>query len=121
MTERDDDRLEAFFTAARATTPEPSQDLLARVLADAAEVSLGGGARLLPPPARASRLRQAFEAMGGWTAAGGLVAASAAGLWIGLAPPDGVATMTAALFGVEEGYDLFDEIDSFMTEVTLDG
>ena len=91
--DQDDIRaLDACFEAARAAPLEPSPELLARVLADAdAEY-----ARTAMPPARvqplprAGRLGQAIRTLGGWPAMGGLAAATVAGIWIGLSPPEGV-------------------------------
>ena len=105
MDEQDD--LERLFARARADTalPEP---LAVRMLADATRLQ---AMRARPP--RWRRLGdQLLETLGGWYGAGGLAAACAAGLWLGLAPPAGlpdpVALMvaqggdgTADLFGSE--------------------
>lgn len=93
-TDRDDTALAALFAAARAETPAPGSDLMARVLADALEAQAGfapgrGGIPVplsSPVPAQ-SRWRQLVAALGGWPALGGLAMAGLAGLWIGVSPP----------------------------------
>ncbi|MFO7758576.1 MAG: hypothetical protein R6V26_08870 [Roseovarius sp.] len=75
--------LEAFFHAARRTAPAPSEDMLARVLADAETVRTAAQVRR-PGTARRARLR---DRLGGWPAMAGLATATLAGLWIGAALP----------------------------------
>lgn len=89
--------LDACIEAARAAQLEPSDAFLARVLADAEAVQ----SEIERPPARAprargGRLRQAVRALGGWPAMGGLAAATLAGIWIGISPPEGVQAYLAA-------------------------
>ena len=98
--ERHEARLEAAFEAARAARPEPSADLMARVLADA-EASQAGftatpGARARP---RYGYLRQFFEALGGWPAMAGLTAAGIAGVWLGVSPDVGLSDALASFLG----------------------
>ena len=77
------DPLDEFFEAARNAPAHPSDDLMARVAADAA--------REAPRPAQPARVRPGiFETLGGWPALGGLVTATVAGVWIGVANPLGV-------------------------------
>lgn len=88
--------LDALFVAARAEPLRPSAELTSRILADAAQVQAWQAqtAAAENPVHRGlnrglRHLWQQFQAsIGGWPAVGGLAAASAAGLWIGLAPPD---------------------------------
>ncbi|SPH17182.1 hypothetical protein DEA8626_00698 [Defluviimonas aquaemixtae] len=87
----DDDRLEAFFEAARKRAPEASDALMARVAADAV--------REMPRarPAGPSLRSRFLDVIGGWQGIGGLMTATAAGLWIGyagLADPAGLVTDT---------------------------
>lgn len=88
MTERDDrpengqdngqdGGLEAFFAAARAETPAPAPDFMAR-LAEDAVARMPRGPGLWP---------QLKAALGGWAGMTGLATACAAGLWIGISPP----------------------------------
>jgi len=87
MSEHEDHDLEMFFRAARADAPEPSEALMARVLADAEAA--------LPPVAAAdcaastggvgATASWVERLLGGWRAMGGLATATVAGLWIGYA------------------------------------
>lgn len=84
--DRDTDMLDAAFAAARTGAPAPSGDLLDRIMMDADAV-LHGGVQSRPRPRRAPLRAMLFEAIGGWPSLGGLVAATVAGLWIGVSPP----------------------------------
>lgn len=98
--------LEDLFAAARAEPPAVPDQLTAAILEDAARVQPGLQAAA---PARRARLplwRQLTEAIGGWPALGSLAAASAAGLWIGVAPPSFVPD-PAALAGYEDSGSAF--------------
>ena len=85
---RDDDDagLTAFFDAARTMSPEPDAALLARILDDAET------AQISARPARLRRNRPDWSAIwrtfGGWPSMAGLTAATAAGIWIGVAAPE---------------------------------
>ncbi len=88
----DDLFLEAHFDAARREDRGVPPDLAARMLADAMRVQ---AERTVPDPrarsvagAASGLVQQFMRVLGGWPALGGLVAASAAGVWIGVAPPD---------------------------------
>lgn len=81
----DDAGLQVLFDAAREARPSPSDDLMARIVADAADEQ--------PDPAMSraaqpSVFRQILDALGGWPALGGLVTAAATGVYIGFAQPD---------------------------------
>lgn len=105
MTEEHDNDalLEAHFRAARDFPAEPGADLLARVMADA-EATQERLSRQAPVevPARSGRLAEMFRALGGWPAVAGLSTATLAGIWIGVAAPDGLATTAVALMGAGE-------------------
>lgn len=80
--------LDGLFAQARETRPGLPEGLQAAILADAAAVQ---AERLAPEPempARGGFWLQLRQAVGGWPSLGGLVAASAAGLWIGFAGPE---------------------------------
>ncbi|QFT93793.1 hypothetical protein FIU86_13155 [Roseovarius sp. THAF9] len=106
-TGKPDDELSAAFAAARRTAPEPDADFLARVLGDAeavqdrlneAEVAEREATRRRG--ARASvGWRGVFRALGGWPAVTGLSAAAITGLWLGVAPPDGVSATAQLVWG----------------------
>ncbi|MBY6139258.1 hypothetical protein KUV26_07385 [Leisingera daeponensis] len=104
--------LEDMFAAARADPPALPLHLNTAILADAARVQPGGQTAANVRAERQPMWRQLIEAVGGWPALGGLTAACAAGLWIGMAPPSFVPD-PAALAGYEENgtavpYDSYD-------------
>lgn len=97
-----DPDLEVFFEAARAE-PVPSDDLVARVLADAARLQADQTV-IVPAPARPGWL----EAIGGWLTVSGLAGACAAGLALGIVLPTalgaGFETSFGVLLGADAGY-----------------
>ncbi|MEO0829652.1 MAG: hypothetical protein AAFY03_04245 [Pseudomonadota bacterium] len=122
QTSEQDDVLNAFFTAAREAEPGPSPDLLARILSDgeAEQAALSEQAlqeeRLQRVEPRWTSLL--WASIGGWTGAGGLVTAAAAGLWIGISPPvllEGV-TATFAL----QSPTVFDATDLLSADFAAD-
>jgi hypothetical protein len=92
----DDSGLEAFFAAARGAAPEPSAELLTRIMAGA-EAELA--ARAAPPAAapRRWRLANLVKTLGGWPALAGMATAAATGLWLGFAAPDSLNTLAGGL------------------------
>ena len=92
-TDRDDLGLDTFFAEARQATP-PSQDLVARVLADAAaQQDLQHTEPLVPAPVRQrSWIGNAISAIGGWPGVSGVTLAGVTGLMLGLYAPDIVDT-----------------------------
>jgi hypothetical protein len=93
----DDTDLDALFAEVRAADRRPPGALVARVLADAEAQRRGGGQERFG----AALLR----VLGGWPAAAGLGAASAAGLLIGFASPEAVPLADALSGGA---FDLID-------------
>ncbi len=98
---KDDDSLdlELWFSASRKHTPDPSEDLLARVLSDAAmlQPEAPGIVTTAPEPEpRPSIWQQFTNAIGGWSGLAGLGTATVAGLWIGLSAP---TTFTGLISG----------------------
>lgn len=85
----------------RGAVPDVSDDLLARVMADAEAV--------LPPPGgmlvRVPLWRQVVGALGGWGSVGGLVAAGVTGLAVGLGAVDATGVDALWSLGVFDGYD----------------
>ncbi|MGY9049784.1 hypothetical protein P775_10035 [Puniceibacterium antarcticum] len=82
------DDLAAFFDAARQEDEMPSGDFMARLQADAL--------RLQPTAtARERRLpwRDLLGFLGGWRTVAGLTAATCAGVWMGVSPPDLMLTL----------------------------
>ena len=95
-TNKRDERLEEFFAEARALRPVPSEELMARLMADAER----DWPRPAGPPAAAhGSWRDWITALGGWPAMGGLVAATVTGVWIGAAPPTGLSGLVPSLWG----------------------
>lgn len=86
MTDERDD-LDDLFAAARDEAA-PSDALMARVLADAATVQ----AEVMVPQAMPQRggIKTWLNSIGGWRGAGGLAAAVATGLMIGVYAPDSI-------------------------------
>jgi hypothetical protein len=105
MTQRDDllstAQMDALFTAAQAETVAPSQDFMARVLADAdaTQDAMGAG---LPAWAQApvvaaapSILDKILDYVGGWRGGAGLATATVMGLAFGLGAPETVSQVAA--------------------------
>lgn len=94
MTDQRDDMLDDIFAQARAQAPQPGDALMARVLEGA-----------VPPaspahcPRRQGLWARLSDSLGGWPALGGLAAATVAGVWIGIAPPDSVENLAASVIG----------------------
>lgn len=90
-----EDGLEMFFAEAQADTARnPSNDLMARVLADAADVqaaSLEQGA--VTPATTGGGFTSVLSAIGGWFGASGVVAAGLTGLVMGFYLPDQIDTV----------------------------
>jgi hypothetical protein len=97
------DGLDDFFTAARAAGPEPSDALMARVLADADAAQPRVAAAM---PVTASRWRRwraaAVAAVGGGAMATGLASAAVAGVFIGYAGPVTSDWLAGAVSGGED-------------------
>lgn len=120
------DDLETLFRAARTDRPAPSDDLMARVLADAAALQPKAAA---PAPRRVaapapSRARTGFFAglaalFGGGGVLAGMGTAAVAGLFLGFAQPAPVSALTAAWGGSaadSSAYDLTSGIDALFAE-----
>ena len=95
MSDRDE-ALDGLFAQARDLAPSPSDDLIARILADAEAVAAQRRAPVQPEP---GGWRTWLESFGGWPAMGGLAAATVAGLWIGVARPTAIPDLGAAVWG----------------------
>ena len=90
-----EDGLEMFFAEAQADTARnPSSDLMARVLADAADVQAAALARgVVTPAATGGGFTGLLSAIGGWFGASGVVAAGLTGLVMGFYLPDQIDTV----------------------------
>ena len=113
-----EDDLDSLFSAARATAPEPSAALTARVLADAA-AAMPAASAFTPaaPPARAGLVQRLLGAFGGAGALAGMATAAVAGLYIGFAQPMGEGVF-ALVTGVSDGttLDMMPGIDALLDE-----
>ena len=107
----DKDPLDPFFEAARAQRPAPSDDLLARVMADA-EAAATARVPVEQVDSRTGVLVRLKEALGGWPGLAGLTAAAAAGVWIGVAVPD-IGALSLPSWSDAEGYDLTDLLPGY--------
>ena len=118
MTERGIDPLDDLFDAARHTEVSPSDRLMARVLADAAQVQ----ADRLPQKARPQRTGWITDLFGGWPALSGVLAAGVTGLWVGVAPPAGVEDLAANFLGTTQSVTFLpDTTDLIWIEEPTDG
>ena len=99
-----------MFQAARDTAPQPSDDLLARLLADAAAQAAPVAAPTAVP--RRGVLAALLAAIGGWPAAAGLATAAVAGLMIGYVAPDALGDLSGGYLETS-GYRLEDLMPSY--------
>ncbi len=110
----DDNDLDLFFAAARATRPAPTDALMARVVADAEAARAPRGRVPSAPAAPRWRARLAtFFGTGG--AFAGLAAASVAGFWIGAVQPDLLGSVWQS---EAASVDLFPSLDGLLADVS---
>ncbi|MBA83961.1 MAG: dihydroorotate dehydrogenase [Rhodobacteraceae bacterium] len=103
--------LDDLFAQARAQDAMPSADFMQQVLDDALAAQPGPvvvGPVVVARGRRGGRLRQFLNAVGGWPAMAGLATAGVAGLWIGVNPPDTLATTAETFLGAETDLYLVD-------------
>lgn len=108
-----DQQMDVLFEEAAGFGPEPSSELLGRVLADAYDVRA-------PVPELTPRkvgLWDTFlSAIGGWPSIGGLATAAMAGVWIGFAPTDTFSDFTGTyLSNTVTTYDVGDLMPSIIS------
>ncbi|WP_457646798.1 hypothetical protein [Profundibacter sp.] len=85
MTDKHDEfGLNAYFDAGRKATKVPSDDLMARVLADAEAQQM---ANVPAPAAQPGLFTSLWAAIGGWPTVAGMATATLVGIWIGISPP----------------------------------
>ena len=112
-----DDGLEDFFKAARAEAPQPSDDLMARIMADA-QAHLPAPAPIATPrkPVRQGLLAGLLAAMGGWPSVATMATATVAGIWLGFAQPDALNTLSGGTLlpgSTTTSYDLDELVPSY--------
>ena len=117
MTPSDEKLLNDLFEDVKQETVEPSDALMARVLADAAQLQPVKASAIVEAPSLWSR---AITSIGGWGAMSGVAAAGVAGLWIGLTPPDSVDSWVAEAMGSTTSISFVDEFAVF-EEGSFDG
>lgn len=114
------DDLETLFRTARSERPEPSGDLTARVLADAAALQPGRAARQQPRGRAGGGFLAALAALfGGGGVLAGMGSAAAMALLLGFVQPAPVSALTAAWGGdttTTAAYDLTSGIDALLSE-----
>lgn len=115
MSKSNDQILDDLFALGQSKTPQPSDDLMARIMADAQSVQFA------PALPRRSAWASFFEMIGGWPSVGGLAMAGVTGIWFGVAPPATVSTFAADLIGTTVTVDLLDDSSSYFTETLVDG
>ena len=86
--------LDALFEEAKSQ--DAPEDLMARVLEDALAAQPVPIARVKP-----GLRAQIAAVLGGWQGIGGLVAATCAGIWIGITPPANLPVGLEGIVGVE--------------------
>ncbi|WP_386680472.1 dihydroorotate dehydrogenase [Loktanella sp. R86503] len=119
MTERDMNNLDQLLNTARRRAVPASDDLMARVLADA--VALQPAAGTVRPQQTASRTGWLRDLIGGWPALSGVLAAGLTGLWVGVAPPTGVESLAATMIGTTQTVTFLPETDFSLFEDPSDG
>jgi len=114
---KDDTALEALFADARAETA-PSDDLIARVLADADAVQAGFAEPVAAPPAPTRGwFAEVIASLGGWAGASGVALAGVTGIMLGFYAPDIVDTWTGGqIWSVSGGAGVTPEIGSLWAE-----
>lgn len=112
-----DTELDALFEAAASDPQQPSDGLLARVVADA-EMVADARETAAARPANRQRpgwLQAILGTLGGWPAVAGLATATIAGVWIGYASPDTVTGISDGYLSTDTMFDLGDFLPTFDT------
>lgn len=111
-----DHDLDDLFAQAQADVPQPSADLLARVMADATAAL----PRIAPPlPAKTPRtgfFAALLARVGGAGALAGLATATLAGVWLGFAQPGPVLSLSEGVLLLSEGVlgeETLDQVELF--------
>ena len=98
MTQNDERDLDRTFARMRAAPVVVSETLMDRIMADADDTLAASRAPV--PRAQPKGLGKAWrDLIGGWPQLGGLAAATVAGVWIGVSPPELLTSVTAPIWG----------------------
>tara|TARA_B110000902_G_scaffold40096_1_gene43061 strand:- start:1476 stop:1868 length:393 start_codon:yes stop_codon:yes gene_type:complete len=92
-----------FVEAVNDASTQPSESFMARVVTDA--LARQSMPKIAPP----SLWVQIMAMVGGWQGMGGLVAATCAGFWIGINPPEGLPTQLETFLGSETSVSLLED------------
>jgi len=92
-----------FVEAVNDASTQPSESFMARVVTDA--LARQSMPQIVPP----SLWAQITAMVGGWQGMGGLVAATCAGFWIGINPPEGLPTQLETFLGSETSVSLLED------------
>ncbi|MDE1130226.1 MAG: hypothetical protein OSA49_01570 [Ascidiaceihabitans sp.] len=96
--------LDALFEqATNDVGAQPSETFMARVVTDAL------AQQPMPQFAQPSLWEQITSMVGGWQGMGGLVAATCAGFWVGINPPEGLPTQFETFLGSETSISLLED------------
>ena len=96
--------LDALFAeAVNDASTQPSEAFMARVVTDASDQ------QPMPQIAPPSLWAQITAMVGGWLGMGALVAATRAGFWIGINPPEGLPTQFETFLGSETSISLLED------------
>ena len=110
----DEAQLDALFFAAAQDRPTPSDDLMARIMADAeAEIAAASIPAAVTSAPRQGWLASVIATIGGWPAAAGLATAAVTGLMIGLVPPDSLLELADDYLVASSVYELDDFMPSY--------
>ncbi|MCP5074792.1 MAG: hypothetical protein GY947_16075 [Rhodobacteraceae bacterium] len=106
MTEPDKNteaELRAFFEAAKLAEPEPDDDLMNRIMHDAALVQVQHQRSDNKPGASIGFWAAVSDSLGGWRGMTALAACTCVGLWIGFATPEVVNNYSGGLITSGQG------------------
>lgn len=92
-----DNELDLFFEAARQERAEPSDSLMAAIMADAQAQMPAADPLPAPKAQKAGWLSSIFRGLGGLPAAASLATATVAGVWIGFTQPVQLETLSGGL------------------------
>lgn len=95
--------LDQLFAQARQARPELPDELVVRILTDAEAERVERTKPAAASPQR-SIWPRLLDGIGGWHGMGGLVAASAAGVWIGFSAPDFLPDPASLIYPQETSF-----------------
>jgi hypothetical protein len=115
-----DDDLDLLFSQARETRHAMPSYLAARMVQDATAIQaeLNHAPKSAQAHHHSGFWAQVQQTLGGWAGLSGLATACAAGVWIGLAPPDFLPDPVELVLQQQMETDLFQEtgLGTFLTE-----